>query len=145
MRKLYVINFVSTSKINIPSQCGFCKGYSSQHFQDSYLVITEMFFKKMIHKINLYGALLTDSLKIFDCIDHILLIFKLFAFAFSPFFLKIYFYLSNLTKQTKINKSFNGRINTKFDVPQGSISRTLLFNIGIIILFYEREDTYVAS
>ena len=42
-------------------------------------------------------------------------------------------------------QSFISRTNTKFDVPQGSVSGTLLFNIGIIILFYEREDIYVAS
>ena len=54
----------------------------------------------MIHKVNLYGALLTDSSKTFDCVDHILLIFKLFAFAVSPFFLKY-----TLIYQIWLNKS----------------------------------------
>ena len=63
-----------------PSQCGFRKGYSSQH---SLLVMTEK-FKESIDKGNAFGALLTDLSKAFDCIDHTLLIAKLSAFEVSP-------------------------------------------------------------
>ena len=42
----------------------------------------------MIHKGDLYGALLTDSSKSFDCVNHILLNFELFVFAVLQFFLK---------------------------------------------------------
>ena len=47
------------------SQCGFCKGYSSQH---SLLVMTEK-FKESIDKGNAFGALLTDLSNAFDCTD----------------------------------------------------------------------------
>ena len=75
-----------------PSQCGFRKGYSSQH---SLLVMTEK-FKESIDKGSAFGALLTDLPKAFDCIDHTLLIAKLSAFGISPLSLKLlYSYLSN--------------------------------------------------
>ena len=55
-------------------------------------------FKESIDKGNTFGALLTDLSKAFDCIDHICLIAKLFAFGVSPLSLKlIYPYLSNRT------------------------------------------------
>ena len=55
-----------------PSQCGFRKGYSSQH---NLLVMTEK-FKESIDKDNAFAALLTDLSKAFDCIDSTLLIPK---------------------------------------------------------------------
>ena len=79
-----------------PSQCGFRKDYSSQ---DSLLVMTEK-FNESINKGNVFGALLTDLLKAFDCIDHTLLIAKLSAFGVSPLLLKLpYSYLSNRTQR----------------------------------------------
>ena len=62
-------------KILLPSQCGFRKGYSSQNCQ---LAILENFKKSADHG-NEFGALLTDLSKAFDCIDHKLLIAKLFC------------------------------------------------------------------
>ena len=79
-----------------PSQCGFRKDYSSQ---DSLLVMTEK-FNESINKGNVFGALLTDLLKAFDCIDHTLLIAKLSAFGVSLLLLKLpYSYLSNRTQR----------------------------------------------
>ena len=125
-----------------PSQCGFRKGYSSQH---SLLVMTEK-FKESIDKGNAFGALLTDLSKAFDCIDHTLLIAKLSAFGVSPLSLKLlYSYLSNRTQRIKINGNFSDRTDTEFGVPQGSILGPILFNIYMIDLFYECEDSSVAS
>ena len=63
-------------------------------------------FKESIDKGNTFGALLTDLSKAFDCIDHICLIAKLFAFGVSPLSLKlIYSYLSNRTHWIKIIKN----------------------------------------
>ena len=59
-----------------PSQCRFCKGYSSQH---SILFMIEK-FQESTDKGNASGALLTDLSKAFDRIDHTFLIAKLFAF-----------------------------------------------------------------
>ena len=53
-------------------------------------------FKKSIDKGNIFGALLTDLSKIFDCIDHTLLIIELFPFVISRILSKlIYIYLTN--------------------------------------------------
>ena len=101
-----------------PRQCGFRKGYSSQH---SLLVMTEK-FKESIDKDSAFGAPLTDLLKAFDCIDYTLFIAKLSAFGVSPLSLKlIYSYLSNQTQRIKINEKFSDRTDIGFGVPQGSI------------------------
>ena len=63
-----------------PSQCGFRKGYSTQH---CLLVMIEK-FKESVGKSNEPGALLTDLSKALDCIDHKLLIAKLFWYGVSP-------------------------------------------------------------
>ena len=53
-------------------------------------------FKKSIDKGNIFGALLTDLSKIFDCIDHTLLSIELFPFVISRISSKlIYIYLTN--------------------------------------------------
>ena len=63
-----------------PSQCGFCKGHSTQH---CLLVMLEK-FKESVDKGNEIGALLTDLSKKFDWIDHKLLVAKLFWYGVSP-------------------------------------------------------------
>ena len=63
-----------------PSQCGFCRRHSTQH---CLLVMLEK-FKESVDKGNEFGALLTDLSKAFDCIDHKLLITKLFWYGVSP-------------------------------------------------------------
>ena len=61
-----------------PNQCGFRKGFSSQY---CLLVMLEK-FKEAIDRGNQFGALLTDLSKAFDCIDHKLLIAKVYNTAF---------------------------------------------------------------
>ena len=125
-----------------PIQSGFRKEYSSQH---SLLVMTEK-SKESIDKGNAFGALLTDLSKAFDCIDHTLLVAKLSAFGFSPLSLKLlYSYLSNRTQRIKINGNFGDRTDIEFGIPQGSILGPILFNINMIDLFYQCEDSTVAS
>ena len=103
-------------------------------------------FKESIDKGNVFGALLTDLSKAFDCIDHALLIAKLSAFGVSPLSLKLlYSYLSNRTQRIKINGNFSDRTDIEFGVPQGSILGPILFNINMIDLFYECEGSSVAS
>ena len=62
--------------ILFPSQRSFRKGYSAQH---CLLVITEK-FKEAIDRGNEFGALLTDLSKAVDCINHPLLIAKLYNY-----------------------------------------------------------------
>ena len=59
-------------------------------------------FKKSIDKGNIFGALLTDLSKIFDCIDHTLLIIELFPFVISRI-IKIDIHLFNKLNATYQN------------------------------------------
>ena len=65
--------------ILFPSQCGFRKGYSTQH---CLLVLIER-FKETVDTGNKFGALLTDLLKAFECLDHSLLVAKLHWYGLS--------------------------------------------------------------
>ena len=59
-------------------QCGFRKGYSAEH---CLLVMIEK-WKKIVDRGGVFGALLTDLSKAFDCILHDLIIAKLKAYGF---------------------------------------------------------------
>ena len=86
-----------------PSQCGFRKRHSTQH---CLLVILEK-YKESVEKGSEFGSVLTDLSKAFDCIDHKLLIAKLFWYGISPSSLNLIFsYLSNRTQRVEIKTSF---------------------------------------
>ena len=103
-------------------------------------------FKESVEKGNKFGALLTDLSKVFNCIDHKLLIAKLFWYGVSPSLLNLVFsYLSNRTQRVKIKTSYSDKSNMEYGVPQGSISGPLLFNIDLIDLFFECDDSEIAS
>ena len=92
------------------------------------------------------GALLTDLSKAFDCIDHGLLIAKLYAYGFDKN--SLYFinsYLKGRKQRTKINSSYSAFAEILFGVPQGSILGPLLFNIYICDLFIENGDIDIAN
>ena len=91
-------------------------------------------------------ALLTDLSKVFDCIDHELLIAKLNAYGFDTNALKsIYSYLKGRKQRTKINFSYSSFAEILLGVSQGSILRPLLFNAYICDLFYDNDDLDFAS
>ena len=125
-----------------PSQCGFRKGYSAQH----YLLVMIEKFNEAIDRDYEFCALLTDLSKGFDCINHPLLIAKLYNYGVSPMSIDIIFsYLNNSTHRSKINECLNERSRIEHGVPQGSILCHLLFNIDLIDLFYECEESNIAS
>ena len=70
---VYFDNFLSDQ------QCGFRKGYSTQH---CLLNLLEK-LKSSVDKGKSFGALLTDRSKAFDCLDHELLTAKLNANGFT--------------------------------------------------------------
>ena len=123
-------------------QCGFRKGCGAQ---DCLLAMLEN-WKNEVDKGKVFGALLTDLSKAFDCLSHELIIAKLNAYGFSLSALKlVHNYLSKRQERTKINQSYSSWENTLFGVPQGSILRPILFNILISDLFLVIKDVDFAS
>ena len=66
-------------------QCGFRKGFSAQH---CLLAMVER-WKNAVDKGKVFGALLTDLSKAFDCLPHELIIAKLNAYGFKLAALKL--------------------------------------------------------
>ena len=123
-------------------QCGFRKGFSTQQ---CLLAMLEK-WKRSVDNSKMFGVLLTDLSKTFDCLDHEFLIAKLNAYGFSLTALKlVHNYLSNRKQRTKINSTYSSLLEIIFGVPQGSLLGPLLFNIFLIDLFFITEDTDIAS
>ena len=123
-------------------QCGFRKGYSSL---DCLLAMLEN-FKESADNGNEFGALLTNLSKAFDCIDYKRLTAKLSWYGVSSSALNlIHSYLKSRIQRIKINNSFSRRSIIEYSVPQGSVLGPLFFNIDLNDLFYECEDTNIAS
>ena len=79
-------------------QCGFRKGFSTQHC----LLLMLGKWKQAVDNNKVYGALLTDLSKAFDCISQDLLIAKLNAYGFSLSALKlVHNYLQNRKQKNK--------------------------------------------
>ena len=92
------------------------------------------------------GALLTDLSKAFDCINHEVLIAKLYTYGFDKNSLCfINSYLKGWKRATKINSSYSTFTEILFGVTQGSILGPLLFNISICDLFLENSDIDIAN
>ena len=81
-------------------QCGFRKGFSSQH---CLLLLIEKWKKSLDNKKS-SGVLLTDLSKAFDCLSHDLLIAKLHAYGFDYKALQLLnSYLTNRYQRVRIN------------------------------------------
>ena len=79
-------------------------------------------FKEKVDNGNEFGALLTDLSKAFDCIDHSLLLAKLYRDGVSDTSLKLIFsYFEGQTQRTKINNCFSKPSIIDNSVAQGSI------------------------
>ena len=125
------------------NQCGFRKGFNSLY---CLLVMLEK-FKEATDRGNQFGALLTDLSKAFDCIDHKLLIAKLYEYSVSSSALNIISsYLKNIEQsEPKLMTVLGARSNIEYGVPQGSIWGPLLLNINMIDLFYECRENDIAN
>ena len=85
-------------------QCGFRKGFSTQHCS---LVMTEK-WQKCLDKGGVSGVILIDISEAFDRILHDLLIFKLAVYDFDYQFLRIMErFFSKRQQRTKINHAFS--------------------------------------
>ena len=85
-------------------QCGFRRGYGPQH---CFLLMIDK-WKKAVDNNKIFGAVLTDLSKAFDCICHDLPIAKLNAYGLSlPALKLIKDYLQNRKQKTKIGSSYS--------------------------------------
>ena len=123
-------------------QCGFRKGFSTQH---CLLAMIEK-LRKSLDSGGSSAALLTDLSKAFDCLPHDLLIAKLHAYGIKKGSLNLLFsYLKNRKQRVRLNNTYSEWIDILFGVPQGSILGPLLFNIFLCDLFLFLHDISVAN
>ena len=99
-----------------------------------------------IDRGKVFGAVLTDLSKAFDCLNHDFLIAKLNAYGFSlPALRLIHHYLSNRKQRTRMNNSYSTWMEIVFGVPQRSIVGLLLFSFFLADLFFLVNSTGIAN
>ena len=123
-------------------QFGFRKGISAQQC----LIILIETWKKHLDNKEAFGALLTDLSKAFDCVDHELLIAKLYAYGLDhASLLLIFSYLRKRKQRVRIDSAFSSWSEMEYGVPQGSILGPFFFNVHICDLFYVIRKISIAN
>ena len=100
-------------------------------------------WKKAVDNKKVFGALLTDLSKAFDCISHDLLIANLHTYGLSfPALKLMQDYLQNRKQRTKIGTTYSNWQDIPDYVTQGSILGPILFNIFLCDLFLDQGNNY---
>ena len=93
-----------------------------------------------------FGALMIDLFKTFDCLHYELLIAKLDAYSFDIKSVKlIQQYLLNRKRKVKVGNAYSLWKEIFYGNPQRSIFSSLIVNIFLCDLFYFLEGVAVAS
>ena len=93
-------------------------------------------WREQLDHNKIFGTVLLDLSKAFDCIPQDLLIAKLNADGFDMNTLTLLFsYLKNRKKSVRIKTNYSAFLELLSGIPQGSIPETLLFNIFLNDLF----------
>ena len=122
-------------KILSKHQCGFRKGHSTQHS------LTGLFekWKESVDEGHVFGTLLTDLSKAFDCLPHNLLIAKSNAYGLDNKAVRfVYDYPTSRKQIAKISDTYSSCQEILSRVPQGSIIGPLLFNTDMQFILHHR-------
>ena len=125
-----------------PYLFGFRKG----HLVEQCLMAMLEAWKRAMDRRKCVGSELTDLSKVFDCLNHKLIIAKLEAYGFHHDALAlIYEYLSNRIQRTKVKSAYSSEREIKYGVSQGFIVGPLEFNIHLNDIFFFAEDSKIAN
>ena len=120
--------YLESNEILTGEQSGFRKNHSTQ---SSLLQATNKWLINMDNGC-LNGVIFLDLKKAFDCVDHDILLRKLYLYGSSPSTLKWFkSYLSNRTQICKIERTMSRKHTIRCGVPQGSNLGPLLFLVYI--------------
>ena len=110
------LRYLNFETILSSSQSWLQKTYISQH---CLLVMIEK-IKEAVNNSNEFVALLIDLSKAFPCIDHSLLLAKLYGYGLSCTLLKlmIFSYFESQTQRPKVSKCFSKSSKIDYGVPQ---------------------------
>ena len=103
-------------------------------------------WKKALDNGNVFGSLLRDFSKAFDCLLYDLIIANLNSYGFNLTALNlIHNYLTKRKQRTKINQSYSSWENILFRVPQGSILGPIFFKTFLSDLVLIVDDVDIAN